>query len=102
MSLDKAIEHGKEHRKPYRGSKAIDKTCRNHGGCPWCEGNRKHKMDKRTIKPEEYDVLTLHDMNETVPIVTDDGRFCCDACGYEIKEDQAFCGNCKREIDWTK
>lgn len=33
MSLDKAIEHGKEHRKEYRGSKAIDKTCRNHGGC---------------------------------------------------------------------
>lgn len=40
MTLDKAIEHGKEHRKQYRGSKAIDKTCRNHGGCPCCEGNR--------------------------------------------------------------
>lgn len=24
MSLDKAIQHGKEKRKPYRGSKAID------------------------------------------------------------------------------
>ena len=24
MSLDKAIEHGKEKRKPYRGAKAID------------------------------------------------------------------------------
>lgn len=44
MALDKAIEHGKEHRKPYRGSKAIDPTCRNHGGCPWCEENRKHKF----------------------------------------------------------
>ena len=48
MSLDKAIEHGKERRKPYYGSKAIDATCRNHGGCPWCEENRKHKFrDKR-------------------------------------------------------
>ena len=48
MSLDKAIKHGKEHRKPYTGSKAIDGTCRNHGGCPWCEENRKHKFrDKR-------------------------------------------------------
>lgn len=47
MSLDKAIAHGKEHRKPYRGSKAIDKTCRNHGGCPWCEENRKHKFRDR-------------------------------------------------------
>lgn len=44
MSLDKAIAHGKEHRKPYRGAKAIDGTCRNHGGCPWCEGNRKYKF----------------------------------------------------------
>lgn len=41
MSLDKAIKHKKEHRKEYRGSKAFDKTCRNHGGCPWCEENRK-------------------------------------------------------------
>ena len=47
MSLDKAIEHGKEHRKEYRGGKAIDYTCRNHGGCLWCEGNRKHKYLKK-------------------------------------------------------
>lgn len=51
MSLDKAIKHGKEHRKPYTGSKSIDKTCRNHGGCPWCEENRKHKM--RDKHPQE-------------------------------------------------
>lgn len=24
----------------YTKSKAFDKTCRCHGGCPWCEGNR--------------------------------------------------------------
>ena len=54
MSLDKAIAHGKERRKPYYGSKAIDPTCRNHGGCPWCEENRKHKFwDKR---PPEIDL----------------------------------------------
>lgn len=47
MSLNKAIDHGKEHRKPYTGSKAIDKSCRNHGGCEWCAENRKHKNDKR-------------------------------------------------------
>lgn len=44
MSLDKAIEHGKTKRKPYRGAKAIDPTCRNHGSCKVCEGNRKFKM----------------------------------------------------------
>ena len=50
MSLDKAIEHGKEHRKPYRGSKAIDPSCRNHGGCPWCEGNRSIQTKKELEK----------------------------------------------------
>ena len=54
MSLDKAIEHGKEHRKPYRGVKAVDRSCRNHGSCPWCEANRKHKFrDKRPPQDEE-------------------------------------------------
>lgn len=54
MSLDKAIKSGKEHRKPYTGSKAIDCTCRNHGGCPCCEGNRKHKFrDKHPAEEEE-------------------------------------------------
>ena len=47
MSLDKAIEHGHEHRRPYTGAKAIDKTCRNHGGCDWCRGNRTHKYKKK-------------------------------------------------------
>ena len=54
MSFDKHM--GKEHRKPYRGAKAIDTTCRNHGGCPWCEGNRKHFDTKyRKIADEKLD-----------------------------------------------
>jgi len=47
MSLNKAIEHGKEKRKPYTGSKAIDRTCRNHGGCDWCKGNRMYKYNRK-------------------------------------------------------
>lgn len=47
MSMIKAIKHGKEHRKLYYGSKAVDRTCRNHGGCPWCEENRMYKNIKR-------------------------------------------------------
>jgi len=43
MSMDKAIESGKEHRKPYHGAKAVDKTCRNHGSCPYCSAGRKHR-----------------------------------------------------------
>ena len=56
MALDKAIEHGKERRKQYYGSKAFDCTCRNHGTCKWCEENRKHKFrDKKPIVPKEED-----------------------------------------------
>lgn len=59
MSLDKSIQSGKSHRKPYRGAKAIDATCRNHGSCEWCHGNRTHKNDKRELATEqelrEYD-----------------------------------------------
>lgn len=55
MSLDKAIQHGKEHRKQYRGAKLIDKSCRNHGGgsgyqCPYCLGNRLHSTEVRKQK----------------------------------------------------
>ena len=46
MSLDKAIDHGKERRKQYQGPKRIDKTCRNHGSCDYCKGNRLYKSRK--------------------------------------------------------
>jgi len=38
--LDKAIAHGKEKRKQYRGAKSFDRSCRNHGNCPYCSSNR--------------------------------------------------------------
>lgn len=50
MSLNKAIEHGKEYRKPYRKSKKIDPSCRNHGGCSWCEGNRLYHTKKEKLR----------------------------------------------------
>lgn len=55
MSLDKAIEHHKEHQKPYRVSKAVDKNCRNHGSCDWCRDNRLHKHKRKMKKEEEFD-----------------------------------------------
>lgn len=53
MSLDKAIEHKKEKRKPYRKAKAVDKTCRNHGSCPWCKSNRLHKFRDKYLKGDD-------------------------------------------------
>lgn len=52
MSLDKAIEHGKEHRRKYRKAKAVDSTCRNHGGCSWCLENRIYKFEKQKQKAD--------------------------------------------------
>jgi hypothetical protein len=59
MSMDKAIEHGKEHRKPYYHSGKFDLTCRPHGGCPWCENNRLHRSKKREpiIIEEDIDAI---------------------------------------------
>lgn len=53
MSFDKAIEHGKEKRKPYRRAKSVDSSCRNHGGCPYCESGRKHNNKKRERNAED-------------------------------------------------
>lgn len=53
MSLDKSIEHGKEHRKPYYGAKRFDKACRNHGDCSWCLENRMHRHKKKQLEGEE-------------------------------------------------
>lgn len=53
MSLDKAIQHHKEHRKRYQGSKAIDPSCRCHGGCDWCLGNRLYKYKKKQLQLEQ-------------------------------------------------
>ncbi len=50
MSLNKAVEYGKEHRKPYRGAKAFDSFCRNHGECAYCTGNRLYQLRKNEEK----------------------------------------------------
>lgn len=58
MGLEKAIEHGKEFRKPYTHAKAISCQCRNHGICEWCKTNRLHQYlkerDRRDREIEEY------------------------------------------------
>lgn len=54
MSLNKAIEHKKERRKPYTGGKAIDKRCRNHGDCDWCKDNRTHSRTKKELASKQY------------------------------------------------
>ena len=50
ISLDKAIEHGKERRNPVISP---DSWCRNNGGCHYCESDRLHKYRKREITADE-------------------------------------------------
>jgi len=49
MTLNKAIEHKKEKRKPYYRAKSISKQCRNNGSCNWCRENRLFKNKKRKL-----------------------------------------------------
>ena len=53
MSLDKAVFYGKEHRKPYKGAKAVCQNCRNHGDCDYCKGNRLYSVNKALEKTEQ-------------------------------------------------
>lgn len=52
MSLEKSIKAGKEHRDNYKYNfaKRVSLKCRNHGGCSWCEGNRKYQDKKSKEK----------------------------------------------------
>lgn len=50
MSLEKAIEHGKEKRKRYYNSADFDHSCRPHGSCPYCKNNRLHSTKKAELK----------------------------------------------------
>lgn len=44
----------------YRKSRRFDKTCRNHGGCSYCESNRLYKHRKKEIK-SLHELKNLYD-----------------------------------------
>ena len=47
MGFDKNYPNRKDKRKHYRGAKAVDTSCRNHGSCPWCQGKVKYKVKRQ-------------------------------------------------------
>lgn len=59
MSLDAAIEHGKELRKPYYRAGRCDKTCRPHGCCHWCQSSRMHRhlIRMQAMDAQIYDAM---------------------------------------------
>lgn len=55
MSLNKAIKHGKEYRKPYYDfAKQVDSSCRNHGSDNWARDNRLYQANKVKLKTEQH------------------------------------------------
>ena len=50
MSLDKAIQHKKEYRKPYRGAASWDSHCRNNNACSYCRDNRLYSSARELLR----------------------------------------------------
>lgn len=53
MSFDKNYPNRKDWIKPYRGSKRFDRTCRCHGGCGYCEGNRLYTTKRDLLATDQ-------------------------------------------------
>lgn len=49
----KKILKGKTIKRPYTGPKRWYKSCRNHGGCPYCENGRLHSSKRRRPVEDE-------------------------------------------------
>jgi len=55
-SKERYEDMSRTRRKSLRGGKSVDKSCRNNGGCPVCEGNRLHKHNKRKVSGEDTNI----------------------------------------------
>ena len=53
MAFDKKYPNRKDWRKPYYDSRRHDWSCRNHGSCDYCRGNRLHKSMVRLLSAEQ-------------------------------------------------
>jgi hypothetical protein len=53
MAFDNDYPNRKDRIKPYRKSKAFDRTCRNHGSCAYCRLGRLHNHKKRELGAKE-------------------------------------------------
>lgn len=62
------------------------------------------KMKENELKRELEEKMKseIEGVDETVPIITDDGHLCCDACGCQIVPEQEVCEQCRRTISWNK
>lgn len=76
MSLDKAIESGKEHRKPYYDFRRYDRTCRNHGtDTAW----EKDRQIQKLREQEKTDTDLLFLKNSIIFSINE--PYACPHCG---------------------
>jgi hypothetical protein len=61
VSLEQGIAHGKERRRPYYRSGRFDRTCRPHGGCPYCYRSRK---GRHVVEAKELTQAMIDDTTE--------------------------------------
>lgn len=52
MSFGETYPNRKDHRCQYRGAKSFDRSCRNHGSCPYCKRSRKYQYLKEIERVE--------------------------------------------------
>jgi hypothetical protein len=56
MGFDKRYPNRKDWRRQYRPNRRGSvRSCRPHGGCPWCLGNRRHQFNKQLLRAGDYD-----------------------------------------------
>jgi len=56
-SIQSIYKMSRTKRKPYTGSKAVDKSCRGkRGSCPTCSENRQYKNTKRKINTDNEEI----------------------------------------------
>ena len=53
MAFYNQYPNRKDHREPYRGSKACDRACRCHGSCRYCQRSRLHGSQRRAVAATE-------------------------------------------------
>lgn len=70
MAFNKQYENRKDWRRPYLHSARFDKSCRPHGGCPYCLRGRLYSYLKRKSKAlyEQAAIKDFVKINNTIDI----------------------------------
>lgn len=63
MSFDKNYPNRKDHREAFIGAKSFDRTCRNGGSCPACQGNRTIRKTRTELSASDDIAHVLEELD---------------------------------------